>query len=1103
MVHKSRIVRRLISLLMYASLCLVFLSARGWAQESTGTIGGTVTDSGGAVVPQAAITITNEQTNLETHSVSNESGAFEVPQLEAGTFEVKITKQGFETYRETHIVVKSAQVATINAVMKVGSVTTIVEVQASSARVETTTPELSSEVTGTQMSTLPLNGRNYQELSFLMPGVTNLNPDTAANSGGFLTSNLMSTNGTGVNGTLFYLDGIYNMNSGSMDKTAIVPNPDTIEEARLLQNNFSSQYTLYNANAMILVTKSGTSTFHGTAFEYFRNDALNARNFFTPKVPAYKQNIFGFNIGGPITIPGHFNTNRTKVFFFLSTQWTRQIIASNLTGPSATAAQRNGTFSTKITNPVTGQPFPKDANGNYQIPANMLNAQSLIFYNAVAPLPNNPAGGFNNYLLSVPTHNNTRDDEGKLDINLSSKLRLMVEYLDSRQTNLSATQTFGLSTIFPTTYQPITAPDQLAQIRLTQIISSSLVNTTSINMCNYNVNLGIGGLVYKNQLPSFSETNPFNGFLSNKLPEVDMAQGWPNIGVSSSLPDPHSANLEDTLSDDASWLRGNHYIQFGFQQVFGTDRQNSFAATAGKWLFNGQFTGNPMADFLLGDAATFTQASSDSRSYQHWVLFSPYIQDQWKVRRRLTLTAGFRFLYSPLPSFQNGIPNFIPSRYNPANAPTVNLNGTFTPGPTYDPINGIVFGGITPGYPANYSNTHNNFYNPTFGFAVDVFGDGKTSLRGGFGITHGLVFTNSCDTQCPLNYPLTQTLIVVTPPFPNATGGKAASPTVPTLKMQDTNLNTPMITNFSLSLQHEFKGGWFFSIAGASDFYEHGDLNVNANQPLPGGGFDFNPIINTGTVSNFSQNARWPGYGSLVDDMSPSHGHWEALELNVRHPVGHNLFLSVAYTWQGNMTNSRGNYNTSTEGGAGTQNVYNINAEYGPANDNPRQVFSLSTIWTLPWFAQATGLKRAALGGWQFSDVTSLQSGFPLDPSLKTAHPGLATLPNRVSGTSTQGPKTVAEWFNTSAFVAPPAGFFGNAGVGSITGPGSITFNAALYKDFRMGERQKFQIRAELFNAFNHTNFSTVSTGLGTANFGHVTAALDPRIAEIVLRYEF
>jgi hypothetical protein len=1053
------------------------------------------------VVANAAVAVLREQTSLETRTVTDTSGAFAVSGLDPGNYTVSFTQQGFQTYKAANILVSPAQVVTVNAVLKVGEVKQEVNVEAGAAAVQTSTAEVSSNVAGEQVMTLPLNGRNYQALSFLMPGVTNLSPDTALNQGGFLTDNTISVNGMGVSGTQYYLDGIWNMNTGSMNQTTITPNPDTLEEVRVLQNNFQSEYGLNGPTVLLLQTKSGTSTFHGTAFEYFRNDALDAHNYFSPTKTELRQNIFGYTLGGPIYIPGHFNTNRDKLFFFWSQQWTDQHIGNVILGPDATAEERKGTFTSPITDPLTGKPFPQTSPGIYQIPANRLSQQALLFYNAVAPLPNNPAGGFLNYLNTTPTINNTRDDEIKIDYNINSKLRLMAEYLDSHQTNNGATQTFSITTLFSTTKQPITTPNQLAQIRLTQTLSNTLVNTTSINMNNYIVNLNVSGLVNRSDIPGFESIMPYNGLLSERLPQINFSGGWPSLGVSTILPLNHASDLENTFSDDVSWLHGNHLLKGGFAYLKGTKRQNAFAATAGEWMFSGQFTGNPIADFLLGDAENFSQVNTQIRSVQHYPIATPYFEDQWKINRRLTATLGIRYLWAPIPGFYVPVTNLIPSRFNPANAPIVNSDGTITKTPTYNPYNGLVTLGQTPGYPNNYTNAHNNHWNPTVGFAYDVFGDGKTSVRGGFGITHYNYFYASCSSQCANNYPATFSTTLITPKFPNPVGAAVAPATVPPVHIQDQNFKEAQISSYSLTVEHEFRDGWVVSLAGAGDTLFHATLNADANQPQPVGRFNFNPIINTGTVSEYAFGEPFPGYGQLADVISPATNYWNALELNVRHSMSHHLFINGAYTWQKGLSPVRSSMITSSYGGV--QDFYHVNNDKGPATVTPYQMFTFSAIWSLPWYAQASGFKGALLGGWQFADITTIQGGFPLDPALGTPNPGIATRPNYVAGANIKGPKTKTEWFNTGAFVAPPAGFFGNAGTGSILGPGTVNFDMAFYKDFKITERNVIQFRSELFNIFNHPNFANVATTLGAGDFGQVTSARDPRIVEFALRYHF
>jgi hypothetical protein len=270
------------------------------------------------------------------------------------------------------------------------------------------------------------------------------------------------------------------------------------------------------------------------------------------------------------------------------------------------------------------------------------------------------------------------------------------------------------------------------------------------------------------------------------------------------------------------------------------------------------------------------------------------------------------------------------------------------------------------------------------------------------------------------------------------------------------------------------------------------------NQPLPTPPYDFNPVVNAGNTFAYVF-APYPGYAAINTLTYNFNAYWNALEASVRHPVGHGLFLSIAYTWQHDLSQGRG---TSIFQQSAIQDSYHPRNEYGNSALNVSQILSVSAIWALPWFRTATGWRRSLLGGWQSSFITTVQSGFSLEPALTTPTRGLATRPDRIAS-SVAGPKTVQQWFNTAAFAAPAAGYFGNAAPGSITGPGAMNLDMAFYKDFRLTEHHKLQFRAELFNILNHTNFSSVQTSLGANNFGRVTAARDPRVAEGVLRYEF
>ena len=670
MTRNRALPRTVVSIVGFA-MCLA-LTAAGWAQlSSTGTINGTITDKSGATIPQASVVVANTETGVQTTTPTNNDGSYVVPDLAIGTYSVTITKAGFQTYLIKGVTIHPAVVSTVNAVMEVGQEVSQVTITASAAQVDTSTGEVSNQISQEQVVTLPLNGRNYQSLSAIIPGVVNLSPGVALNQGGRTTGNVMSINGMGDSGTLYTLDGIWNMNTGNMGQTTITPNPDTIQEVRVLQNNYSVQYSLMGANVVLLQTKSGTGDFHGSAYEYLRNDALDARNFFSASVPPLKQNIFGYTIGGPLYIPNHYNTNKQKTFFFWSQQFPIQHIGSVLRGATPTAEMRDGLFSDPITDPQTGQLFPQTTSGQYQVPQGMINQSSLALMNALMSLPNNPAGGFLNYINLSPEINTQRDDEIKIDHNFTPKLRLMGEYLDERQTAKHPND-FALGAPFGTNAETDLTKNQLAQIQFTAVLSPSMVNTTSFAMNNYILYLDLRGITERSQVPAFQEVLPYDGSGSDRLPYISFTGGWTPLGVPISRPLSHAGDLEDTVSDDWSWLRGNNFIQAGTNIVFGTKRQTAFAgASNGEWNFTGDFTQDPIADYLLGDPTTFTQYSTAPRAYIHYRVVSPYVQDRWKVSRRLTVNVGLRLEYMPIPHAQQGYDAiFDPTDYDPAQAPS-------------------------------------------------------------------------------------------------------------------------------------------------------------------------------------------------------------------------------------------------------------------------------------------------------------------------------------------------------------------------------------------------------------------------------------------------
>jgi hypothetical protein len=1065
-------------------LIALLLATSIWAQLSTTTqVSGTVTDSTGAVVAGAVVTALNSATQNKSAAESNQDGSFVITGLTPGTYTLTVSKPGFQTFKESEIVLHPATVVTVNAALKVGDVGTEVSVVASGTEVQTATSEVSSLVSATQVGTLPLNGRNHQALSALMPGVVNQNAGTALGTGGYTTSNVMVVGGLPTSTTFYALDGVWNENTGSMGQTAITPNPDSIEEVRVLQDNYSVKYSLLGASVVLLQTKSGTTAFHGSVFEYLRNDDLNARNFFSPTVPTLKQNIWGYSLGGPVLIPRYHGTKKT--FFFATGQWVDSHAGSVLLGATPTTDQRNGLFTTSIKDPLTGLPFAQ-TNGVYQIPTTRLNANSLAYINALYPLPNYVQNGFQNYINPAPTVLTQRDDEFKVDHNFTQRFRLTGEYFDESQQSVLNSNS---SSPFPTNRDQDLTFNQVAQVQFTAVLTPTMVNSASIAMNRYTVSHNILGLLSVDQLTGFKETLPFDGALSDRIPLVTLSGGYSPQGIPANLPR-NASDLDDTLSDDWSLSKGKHFFQAGFTLVFNTKRQIPTTASNGQWTFTGTASGNALADFLLGNAATFTQISTTVRPYIHAEGISPYFGDRIQLSRRLTVTAGIRLSFMPLPHPQTGFEaNFDPTKYQLAKAPIVNNNGTLTLTPGYDPGNGMVIDGIN-GIPNNWSTSHQWYYAPQIGFAWDPFGDGKTSVRGGYGITYTRIFTGQdCSYNCAVNPPIIQSVNLVNPTFPSPGNSGSVKLSAQTISAADFNIEATQIQSYSLSLQHQFQGNWTVTAAGAGDLARHLPATFNINQPLPDGPYNFNPIINTGSVLASIYGAYY-GYGPINNLNTIVNSNWTALEVSARHPVSRNLFLSLAYTWSHGLSNGT------------TTNYYNPNEFYGNTSLNVPQVFTASVVYSLPWLQHRSGFMGTAFGGWQLSNISTVRSGYSLTPGLSIANQGNAARPN-LTGQAINGPQTVAQWFNTAAFAAPAAGYFGSAGTGDIKGPGLINFDVTLQKTFRIRERQGIEFRAEVFNIFNHTNFKGVSTNFGSGTFGQVTSAADPRIMELALRYQF
>jgi hypothetical protein len=1057
---------------------------------TTGIVNGTVSDSSGSAIAGARVTIANKATGATSETVTNSVGSFSQVGLTAGQYEVTIAHPGFSTFKETGISLESVAVYTVNAVLRLGAESASVTVSASSAAVQTATPEISSTVSSEEIEALPLNGRNYQGMGSLMPGVVNTSPVAGMGTGGYNTFNSLNVNGQGLGGSLYVLDGVWNSATLVHNQTNIMPNPDSIAEVKVLQNNYDARYTLMGGGVILVQTKSGAGDFHGGGWEFFRNTALDGRNYFSPTVPPEHQNIFGYQLGGPVFLPHLYPRNNHKTFFYLNQQFVKLGSQSVIQGAAPTVAMRNGVFPSSIKD-SNGDVFPDNT-----IPASRINPNATALLKALDPLPNYITGAFNNVINQNPAVTGQNDFEIKVDHNLNSRFRLSGEFIYERQ-NAHDPSASRMGSPFDLNWDVYDTHNHLANLQFTQIISPSMTNEITAATSKFDENHDFGGIHLLSQVPGYSESLPFSGgYLQNYVPLITFSGGWSEFGASSCCVVPHAKNLVNSLTDDFSWLKGQHFLTAGFTLLLGTDRYNYTGSglTNGQFGFNGNVTGNSIADFLLGDAATFSQSSSAYRKYITYKIASPYIEDQWKVTRRVTISAGLRWLFVPWSNVQRGFTaSFDPGHFNPANVPIVAANGQITPTPDYNRANGIVINGEG-GLPLNLNTAHQNHLAPVIGFAIDVFGNGKSALRGGYGITYNQAPEDGCAQGC-INYPLTTSLNLVNPHFPNPTGGAPAPATAPSVTGMDLrNYQSAQVQSYSLSWQQQLASQWFVSVAGAGNIGRRipgpvAGPNIDINQPGSVPGYNFNPLINTGNYSN-SYFAPYQGYNGIIYYTSYGKTSWNALLMSVKHPIGANLYLTVAYTWSHNLTNMNA-----------IQNQRNPDSSYGNSSLNTPQVLTWSFIYTEPWLKNSTGWKRQVLSGWKISDMTTIQTGGSLNLGLSTSHNGLATRPDQIAQVTY--PHQLLNWFSTKSYAQPAAGFFGDVGVGTILAPGLAVFNMAAYKDFRMSERITLQFRSEFFNALNHPNFGSPNTNVGAGSFGQITSMKNPRIGELALKLKF
>ncbi len=1125
-----------------ALMALLLAMPAAYAQENA-TINGTASDPSGAVVPNAAVKIVNAETSETRTGTTNGAGIFNFPGLRIGHYTLTVTAPGFQVSSTSNIVLNVAQTLQENIVLVVGSSQQTVSVEANALRVQTETSEVSNLISGSQVSELATNGRNITALAVLGTGVSNNLPDY--NGVNALTAgNGISFNGTRPSHNIYMVDGgeIYDRGCGGC--FSILVSQDAISQFQTLNSNYSPDYGIGSGGQILMVLKSGTRSFHGGLWEFNRNEKFDANNYIAklggrPK-PKLRVNVFGGNIGGPLFIPHVFNTHRDRTFFFFNEEGRREIRGSAPTRTTTIAAgnfptlgqdlaytppPKNGGPGAAPLVPSThdpaklalyaahgltpGSPFPSPGNnGAYVIPADLLDPNAVRFMGTGAfPKPNSPDGS-NIYVASIAAPTYVREDLVRIDHALTSKLQLMGHYIHDANQQTKYPPLWSNDS-YPTVGSMMNNPAWAAVVKLTQTISPNLLNETAFNFNGNKLTFTPVGIFA--QPTGWNAGSFFTGNNAlNRLPEIDLGAPYGTTWNSQYFPWKNAA-MDYQTRDDLSWSHGRHNFKFGVSYMHFIKNQQLQFNTQGTYGFTpGSYSKDSYVNFLLGFANSYTQLQA--LNTPHWVnnTYSFYVLDNWKATRRLALNLGIRFDALPH-AFErsNRFANFVPSAYDRSLGSPLNSDGTLNPAnpgfrqPAGSPapfyLNGVKIAGVD-GFPRGAVKNPYNTFQPRVGFAYDVSGDGKTVIRGGFGMFFERVQGNdvyNAGGNPPFSYQPSANNVYFSDPSRDNQSGLAAAAAIHPASLTNLAYNYPApgVSMFSIGAQRELAPSvvGVLQYVGTTGWHQNNDRSINT-LPLSS---NQRQNVAAGTA-DANQYRQYLGYASITQEEQTTNSSYHSLQTSLRVENQHGFTVQFSYTWSHEIDLANGDL-------ARLSNPFNQEYDRSSGALDRRHIFSANYIYSEPFFKNGNFLERQALSGWQISGITVANSGTPVTisygPDTLGLGGGTSNRANLVPGASAKGPKTQKQYFNTAAFSAPVAPWnggpnqgFGNSGKDKVVGPGRFNTNLSLFKSFPiMKEGLRLQIRAESYNTFNHTQFQNLDAGFTDGNFGQVTSAWDAR----------
>ena len=1094
----------LVAALLLGVAALALSPAPAAAQQITGAITGIVKDQSGSVIPGVVVRVRNVGTNAVFEAVSDQSGVYVAPALPIGEYEVAAELEGFKRFLRSGIQLSVNDRLRIDATLEPGNIAETVTVVSSAPVIKTESSEISTLITQSQVSQMPLNGRSVVQLVAMQPGVSSSMGSTILPglTGGTVAVNV---NGSRASQNSWMLDGADNVDVGSNLGLINFVNVDAVAEVRILRSNYTAEFGRTGGGQVNVVTKSGTNQFAGSAFYFARRDQWDAANFFSTldldkdgkhDASPLTYDNYGYTVGGPVL--------KDKLFFFWGHEfrnWERIFGTGVVASRVPTARQRNGDFSefsTVIVDPQTGLPF----SGNV-IPANRIDpiARSLL---GLFPEPNaDPTvlGGNRNYSASATTKVDFREELIRLDYRFSPSHSVYGRFIHD---TLPANQPFG--EVFGSqqaSYPGIASLDSDQPGRGFVGAWNWIVNSTMLNEAAYQYSRGailseLTGTYQRNvSIPKIYTGSPGDSI----LPGVSFGSGgyggWNFFGPYDNTYGSH--RVKDTLT----WIKGNHSVKAGFLFSWEFKNENAASGTNGAFNFPGTSTagvftstGDAFADFLLGRSNQYTETNIDVTSHLRFAMYEAFVQDDWKVRPNLTLNVGMRWSWIRQPyDTEDVLTNFDPAAFDASKAYQISASNVRVKG-TGDPLNGIIIAGQNSPYGRRIVDSPWATFGPRAGFAWDVAGDGKTAVRGGYGLYYDRTLVGIALQNAFLNPPFSFGALVSAtggsgPTFGNPTAGAARDNEilVPNLTVMSTDFKVPSAHHWSLGAQRQLP--WDFAL----DVAYVGSAGRNLLRA-----YDINQTP-AGTTSPTNAARPYRGWGNITRRSTDATSIYNSLQVSLARRMRNGIQFNLAYTLSKVETDSPSDRSDVA------QDLNNLDAERAVASYDRTHILGVNWVWELPFLRDSSNrLLYNVAGGWQLSGFTRYESGLPLTITTATntsnSFGNVTRRPDLVG--DPEGPKTVAQWFNTAAFAAPAANTFGNAPRSVVRGPYRHVTDVGLFKNFVITDRVRAQFRLEAFNVFNETNFTGVGTALSTpASFGRLLSAADPRLVQMGFRVTF